>query len=95
MAEDRTVRETLPLRIGKSRSALIAAFALVTAVMLSPAPYWAGAFGEGYLLMIAVVDAGLLYTAINGTRSRNFAREARYCKLFQAAALVAFLVGAF
>jgi geranylgeranylglycerol-phosphate geranylgeranyltransferase len=92
---DKGVRETLPMRIGVNRAALIAAFALVVAVMLSPAPYWAGAFGERYLLLISLVDAGFLYTALGSMKSKDFAREAKYCKIFQAAALIAFLAGAF
>ena len=37
---------------------LIAAFALLTAIMLSFIPYWGGTFGINYLLVIALVDVG-------------------------------------
>lgn len=93
MKEDKGVRETLPMKIGVSKSTLIAAFALVTAVVLSPIPYWSGAFGDTYLILVGLVDIGLLYTAFNGLKSKEFAREAHYCKIFQFAALIAFLVG--
>jgi len=94
MKEDKGIRETLPMRIGVSKSRIIAAFSLVSAVTLSPIPYLSGAFNATYLLLIALADAGLLYTAMNGMKSRDFAREAHYCKVFQFAALIAFLVGA-
>ena len=93
--EDKGIRKTLPMRIGVSKSVLIAAFSLVTAVALSPIPYWAGTFGVSYLMLIALVDVGFLYTAFSSLKSKDFAREARYCKIFQAAALVAFLAGVF
>ena len=93
--EDAGVRETLPMKIGASKSTLIAAFALLTAIMLSPIPYWGGTFGINYLLAIALVDVGFLYTAFSSMKSKNFGREARYCKMLQAAALVAFLAGVF
>ncbi|MFC2174891.1 UbiA family prenyltransferase [archaeon] len=94
MKDDKGTRETLPMRIGVSKSVMIAAFAMVTAIMLSPIPYWAGIFGENYLLLISLVDAGFLYIILNSFRTKNFAREAHYCRVFQMAALIAFLVGA-
>jgi len=95
MKADKGHRETLPMHIGIGKSSLIAAFALATAVMLSPIPYWAGTLSTKYILLIALVDAGFLYTAFNGMYSRNHAKEAYYCKIFQAAALIAFVAGVF
>jgi geranylgeranylglycerol-phosphate geranylgeranyltransferase len=95
MKADKGHRETLPMNIGVGKSSLVAAFALATAVMLSPIPYWAGTLSAKYILLIALVDAGFLYTAFNGMYSRNHAKEAYYCKLFQAAALIAFVAGVF
>ncbi len=94
MGEDKGVRETLPIKIGISKSRMIATFSLVSAVALSPIPYWAGAFNTTYMLLISLVDLGFLYTAMNGMKSKDFGREAHYCKVFQLAALITFLVGA-
>ena len=94
MRDDRGVRETLPMKIGVNKSRMIAAFSLVSAVALSPIPYLSGAFNRTYLLLIVMADIGLLYTAMNGMKSRDFGREAHYCKVFQLTALIAFLVGA-
>jgi len=93
IAEDKKTRRTLPMEIGKSKSTLIAAFALVTAVMLSPIPYLAGIFGYTYLLLITLVDIGFLYTAYTGSKSGDYGKEAKYCKLLQFGALIAFIIG--
>ncbi|MCK4327757.1 MAG: UbiA family prenyltransferase [Candidatus Diapherotrites archaeon] len=94
MKADKGTRETLPMKIGASKSIMIAAFSMGTAIMLSPIPYWAGVFGGTYLLLVALVDAGFLYVVLNSFKTKNFAREAHYCRVFQMAALIAFLAGA-
>jgi len=92
--EDKGARLTLPMKIGQTKSVMIAAFSMATAIMLSPLPYWSGSFGGTYLLLVSLVDAGFLYVILNSFRTKDFSREAYYCRVFQMAALVAFLAGA-
>ncbi len=94
MDEDKLVRTTLPMKIGVSKSAAVAAFALVVAVALSFIPYLLGAFSQTYLILISFVNVGLLYTAFHGLKGNQFAMEVNYCKVFQFIALITFLISA-
>jgi geranylgeranylglycerol-phosphate geranylgeranyltransferase len=96
MEADKRVRRTLPMLVGVKTSALIAGVSLALAIAVSPVPYWIGTFGTNYILLITLVDAGFLYTLITGLLNKDhlqFAKQARFVKVFQFAALIAFLAG--
>ncbi len=84
-------RQTLPKRIGARNAGVIASFAFLAAVALSPLPYIEGTFGIWYLVIVAFADAMFIYCSIihfqNPTKGQ---KVAKYAMLL---ALVAFLVG--
>jgi len=84
-------RQTLPKRIGARNAGVIASFAFLAAVVLSPLPYIEGTFGIWYLAIVAFADAMFIYCSIihfqNPTKGQ---KVAKYAMLL---ALVAFLVG--
>jgi geranylgeranylglycerol-phosphate geranylgeranyltransferase len=93
-----TDRETLPMRIGTTGAARVAAASFVLAVGLSglpPALQMLGLLprlGLAYLPVVLVADAILIYAALNSTRRPGLSQRA--AKYGMMVALLAFLVGA-
>lgn len=93
-----TDRETLPMRIGTTGAARVAAASFVLAVGLSglpPALQMLGLLprlGLAYLPVVLVADAILIYAARNSTRRPGLSQRA--AKYGMMVALLAFLVGA-
>ncbi len=84
-------RLTLPKRIGKRNAGIIGSIAFLSAVALSPIPYWVGFLDWPYLLFVIGADAIFIYSAIVHFRSP---KQGQYwAKIGMLVALVAFLVG--
>ncbi len=84
-------RFTLPKRIGRRKAGVLASLAFLSAVALSPIPYFMGSLGWPYLAAVIVADAIFIYSAIVHFRSP---KQGQYwAKIGMLVALVAFLVG--
>jgi geranylgeranylglycerol-phosphate geranylgeranyltransferase len=97
MRADRGHRMTLPLAIGAVPSALIAGVFIVTSVVLTPAPFFAGLVSASYLLVMGIVDAAFIAVALTAPLSKapsQFHRHASTIKALQLAAIVAFAITA-
>lgn len=82
---------TLPARIGARAAARVGAAFLVVAVLLSPVPFMQETLlGAGYLVAVAVADAGFLAAAVLAQRP---ARAQRLAKASMVLAMLAFVVG--
>lgn len=84
-------RLTLPKRIGKRNAGLIASLSFLTAVALSPIPYFDGTFGIWYLAAVAFADAIFIYCSI--VHFEKPTRGQKLAKYGMLLALVAFLIG--
>lgn len=80
---------TLPTVIGESRSLAIASAAVVTAVLLSPAPYLLDQFGAPYLAAVLPADLLLLAGAAGSWHSPS--RGQNLLKIGMYVAMLAFL----
>ena len=86
-------RETLPMRLGTTGAARVAAALLVVAVGLSGLPSAFQVLGLAYLPVVLVADAIFIYAAANSARRPGISQRA--AKYGMVVALLAFLVGAF
>ncbi len=86
-------RETLPMRLGTTGAARVAAAFLVVAVGLSGLPPAFQVLGLAYLPVVLVADAILIYAAVNSARRPGMSQRA--AKYGMVVALLAFLVGTF
>ena len=84
-------RRTLPMRLGKRKSGIVGSISFATAVALSPVPYFTGAFGVEYLLMVVLADTIFIYCSI--IHFQNPKRGQKVAKIGMMVALLAFLVG--
>lgn len=80
---------TLPAVIGERRSLAIASTAVITAVILSPAPYLLDQFGAPYLAAVLPADILLLAGAARSWRSPNGGQK--LLKIGMYVAMLAFL----
>ncbi|MCJ2531540.1 MAG: UbiA family prenyltransferase [Candidatus Thermoplasmatota archaeon] len=87
-----TDRETLPLRMGTTGAARVAAAFFILAVGLSGLPPALQMLGLAYLPVVLVADAILIYAALNSSRRPGLSQRA--AKYGMVVALLAFLVGA-
>jgi len=83
-------RNTLPMRIGKSRSGIIVAVVIISAVILSPIPYIYSMLPLSYLITVAFADIIFIYSL---TLLKQPRRAQRTIKMAMGLALVAFLIG--
>jgi geranylgeranylglycerol-phosphate geranylgeranyltransferase len=88
---DRRTRRTLPMRIGQRNAGLVAAGALGTAVVLSPAPYLLDLLSVWYVPVVAAADAIFIYCALIQFEKPEKGQKA--AKLAMIVALIAFLAG--
>lgn len=89
--------KTLPVMLGLQKSAQIAMAFLILVVLLSPAPYFIGLFGIGYLPVIMICDALLLYSGrmlVKNPDKETAAKVQKLLKLGMLIALAAFVAGA-
>jgi len=89
--------KTLPVMLGLQKSAQIAMGFLVVVVLLSPAPYFIGLFGPGYLPVILAADALFVYSGrmlVKNPDKENAAKVQKLLKLGMLIALAAFVAGA-
>jgi geranylgeranylglycerol-phosphate geranylgeranyltransferase len=94
MDKDKGHRKTLAIVLGKKKSVVLAATFNFTAILVSPLPFLLGIFGEAYLLLVALVDVGFLYTLASAFKTKNFYEQSKLMKGLQALTLAVFLVGA-
>lgn len=71
---------TLAVRLGAERSMAIARAVLVALVILTAAPYALGVYGAGYAVVVAGVDAVLVWVVISGARGGGVSRVGAYSK---------------
>ncbi len=84
-------RETLPMRLGRTGAARVAAAFLIVAVGLSGLPPAFQVLSLAYLPVVLVADAILIYAAVNSTRRPGISQRA--AKYGMVVALLAFLMG--
>ncbi len=89
--------KTLPIMLGMKKSSQIALTFLGIVVLLSPAPYFIGLFGIGYIPVIFAADAIFLYSGYILTKKpgkESAAKTQKLLKIGMLIALVAFIAGA-
>ncbi|MDF1532137.1 MAG: geranylgeranylglycerol-phosphate geranylgeranyltransferase [ANME-2 cluster archaeon] len=88
---------TLPIKIGASGAARVAAVAGLSGVVLSPLPFLFNvnnAFGISYLAVIFIADILFLVSVNEVLFRNNVAKASKLLKMAMFVALVAFVVGA-
>lgn len=85
--------DTLPIRIGARKSAYIAAFFGIAAMLLSPLPYMMNMVSLGYILIVGVADAVFIVAIIHMLHNNDPVASSRYFKIAMMVALLAFVIG--
>lgn len=83
-------RHTLPMKIGKKRSRMVAAICVILAVSLSPLPYVLSMLPLSYLLIVLIADIIFIYSVVLLNEPR---RAQHFIKAAMGVALLAFLIG--
>uniref|UniRef100_A0A7C3IXY3 Geranylgeranylglycerol-phosphate geranylgeranyltransferase n=1 Tax=Candidatus Methanomethylicus mesodigestus TaxID=1867258 RepID=A0A7C3IXY3_9CREN len=87
---------TVAVSSGEKKASRLAAAFYILPVMITPLPYLLGNLGMLYLVIVAAVDAGFIYSSLSILRSQtkgaalSVKRQVRYWMLL---AMVAFLLG--
>lgn len=84
-------RMTLPMKIGKGRSAMLASLFIISGVALSPLPYLLSQVNILFVPAVAAADVIFIYSAIILKQDEH--RGQKMCKYGMLTALIAFILG--
>lgn len=85
--------DTLPIRIGARKSAYVAAFFGMAAMLLSPLPFMMNMVSLGYILIVGVADAIFIVAIVHMLHNNDPVASSRYFKIAMMVALLAFVIG--
>lgn len=86
-------RSTLPMKIGIGNAGVLAAFATLAAVALSPVPYFLRTFGAAYILAVIPADALFMYSLWLMLGKEQCAKAQQAMKIAMLLAVAAFVIG--
>ncbi len=84
-------RKTLPKKIGKKKSQIIAAVFIYVAISLSPLPYILFSFSIYYLIVVAIADAIFIYATLIQFKNEHLGQ--RWVKNGMLVGLISYLIG--
>lgn len=88
-------RNTLPMKIGERKAALVGSIFLIISIFLSPLPYLFGQLRIGYLLFITVVDLLCIYAIIVTLQDvRNTEKSVSLIRIAAGIGVIAIIIGA-
>lgn len=93
MKGDVLQRSTIPMKIGIGNAGTLAAFFILAAVALSPAPYFLRIFGWAYILPVIIADILFLYSLWLMLGKEDYSTAQKIMKMAMLAAVVAFIAG--
>ncbi len=84
-------RKTLPKRIGKRKSGILASIFFYIAISLSPLPYFLFSFSIYYLIVVAISDIIFIYSSI--IQFKDPEKGEKNAKIAMLVGLISYLVG--
>jgi geranylgeranylglycerol-phosphate geranylgeranyltransferase len=88
-------RNTLPMKIGERKAAMVGSIFLIIAMLISPIPYLLGQLRIGYVVFITIVDLICIYAIIVTLQDlRNTERSVSLIRIAAGIGVVAIIIGA-
>ena len=88
-------RNTLPMKIGERKAAMVGSIFLIIAMLISPFPYLLGQLRIGYVVFITIVDLICIYAIIVTLQDlRNTERSVSLIRIAAGIGVVAIIIGA-
>jgi len=88
-------RNTLPMKIGEKKAAIVGSIFLIIAIFLSPVPYLLGQLRIGYVIFMTIVDLLCIYAIIVTLQDlRNTEKSVSLIRIAAGIGVVAIIIGA-